>query len=82
MTPAVLAPQLFWPEPQSLAGWGGLLALGVLTGALLYPALVLLLWCLAGRPEAAERHVLAWLGERLHIRRARSAAWAARQPSA
>jgi len=82
MTPAVLAPQLFWPEPQSLAGWGGLLALGVLTGALLYPALVLLLWCLAGRPEAAERHVLAWLGERLHIRRARSATWAARQPSA
>src|SRR5438309_374710 len=71
MAPAVLAPQLFWAEPQTLAGWGGLLAIGVAAGSLLYPAFILLFWRLAGRPDSAEKHVLAWLGEKLGPRLAR-----------
>jgi len=37
----------------------------VVTGAVLYPAFVLLLWRLSGSPETAEQQLLAWLGERL-----------------
>ena len=68
MAPFVLAPQFLWPEPQSFAGWVSLLAAGVATGVLLYPAAILLLWQLAGRPSAsAETHLLAWLGARFGI---------------
>ncbi len=63
MAAAVIEVQLAWPDPKATVDSIGLLVASVLTGAVVYPAVVLALWGLTGRGDGAERQILILLGK-------------------
>lgn len=58
MALAVLELSAGWPTPGNNLGWSALLAAEIGVGAVVYPAAILALWRMAGRPGGAERQSL------------------------